>query len=412
MKASALDSEASHSVGSSTSANDSQQELAIEDLRRRVVESNLAQARLQDEHKRARIGLQQQIDELTNKLRALENEKGEPARQRPEDVAKILELQATIELMAASKFWRIGTAYWALRSRLLEAITSWRHRFDKSQLQHARPRQASSMTGRENAPLLIAPEPLFVIGCARSGTTLVAKILDAHPDVLMTNETAVFLMLAHIIENSRIGYAAGILYGKEHSHLWAEHLMQNARSLIEGYYDRIRTESKKRYVRYWGEKHPHHSECFDFINALYPAAKYIYVIRDPRDAACSIADMNRIDFAEGLAIWKTMSDANEAFVSRLRPQRVWRVRYEDLVNDYLSVTEQMLGWLGLQAAPVADYVAKIANLDAHTLLQSKPRKADFRASSVSRWRRQLSAAQQRFAVELVGDFLQQYGYEC
>ena len=86
----------------------------------------------------------------------------------------------------------------------------------------------------------------------------------------MTNETAVFLMLAYNIRHSRIGFRAGLLYGKEHHRLWADYLAQQAGPLIERFYGRICVQLKKVSVRYWGEKHPHHSDCFDFIARFIP----------------------------------------------------------------------------------------------------------------------------------------------
>jgi hypothetical protein len=62
--------------------------------------------------------------------------------------------------------------------------------------------------------LLAGAEPLFLVGAARSGTTILAKILNSHPKILMTDETAVFLALSGLIEKSREGVSAGLWYGK------------------------------------------------------------------------------------------------------------------------------------------------------------------------------------------------------
>ena len=73
----------------------------------------------------------------------------------------------------------------------------------------------SSAAGSElpaGTSLLAGARPLFLIGSPRSGTTLLAKILNSHPRVLITNETAVFLQLDENIRKSRRGWGWGVIF--------------------------------------------------------------------------------------------------------------------------------------------------------------------------------------------------------
>lgn len=251
--------------------------------------------------------------------------------------------------------------------------------------------------------------PLFVIGCPRSGSTLLAKVLNSHPLVLMTNETAVFLMLNEIISKSRQGVAAGMLYGKEHNELWADHLIDNAKSLIESYYHKIIDAEGKTSLKYWGEKHPHNFECLTFITSLYPDARYIYIIRDPRDSACSIRELigtNHDSAIEGL---KFTAEAYEAFSEQLSDDRLLRVRYEDLVEDYLGRFQRIFQWLGLKCLPeVEQFIAERKNVDAHGMLPDA--QIDFSLRSVGRWKREFSQDEERYAGLMMGDYMERYGY--
>ena len=87
--------------------------------------------------------------------------------------------------------------------------------------------------------------------------------------------------------------------------------------MIDGYYAKIAVAEGKPPLRYWGEKHPHHSHCLDFITQLYPTARYLYLVRDPRDTALSFAKMLGISFTEGLSGWKLFADKYEPFVAGL-----------------------------------------------------------------------------------------------
>ena len=201
------------------------------------------------------------------------------------------------------------------------------------------------LTGTSNP--LTGARPLFLIGPPRSGTTLMARILNAHPRVLMTNETAVFIQLSQLIESSRKGIDAGIMYGKEYNVLWSDNLRQHSSELVESYYEKIADVEGKKDLAYWGEKHPHLSDCTPFLASLYPEARYIYALRDPRDAACSMSEMNEVPFRSALDNWKAFSDVFERFVDRLDPDQVINVSYESLIHDYEGVSEEIFQALDL-----------------------------------------------------------------
>jgi hypothetical protein len=253
--------------------------------------------------------------------------------------------------------------------------------------------------------------PLFPIGCPRSGTTLLARLLNAHPAVLVTNETAVFLQLHENIVKSREGSPAGLPYGKEYNAVWADHLAGRATALIEAFYERVRAMERKSQLRYWGDKHPHHSHCLPFIAELYPQARYVYLVRDPRDVACSIGRMASADHAEVLRSWRDMADQYEAFVQGLGPDRVLTLRYEDLVEDDQGTARRVFDWLALDYAPeVEAFLLGHRDIDVHTIGSAEPRQADFRVESIGRWRRELSASDIELAADVAGAFMTKHGY--
>ena len=44
--------------------------------------------------------------------------------------------------------------------------------------------------------------PFWVIGAPRSGTTFLAKVLDHHPEIFLTNETRVMLLFSRMLNRS------------------------------------------------------------------------------------------------------------------------------------------------------------------------------------------------------------------
>ena len=101
---------------------------------------------------------------------------------------------------------------------------------------------------------LSCARPLFLIGCPRSGTTFTTRLLNSHPRLLLTNESAVFMLLDDIIKKSGKGIASGILYGKDYHTLLSSLMSDNYRRLIESFYSRIAGVEGRAKLDYWGEK--------------------------------------------------------------------------------------------------------------------------------------------------------------
>ena len=258
---------------------------------------------------------------------------------------------------------------------------------------------------------LTGARPVFLIGAPRSGTTILAKLLNAHAEVLLTNETAVFVLLDAVIENRRICAHAGIPFGRAYRDLWAGNLRERSKRLIESYYERIAAHENRGSIKYWGEKHPHLHTCLHYISELYPDAIYIYAVRDPRDVACSMAQMTGV--AVGRAVENCLLFINkyEPFVASLTPGRVKVVRYEDLVVDYESVLSDTLRVLGLDLDEASRaYLRMHASRDAHAPDQHPPQDVDFSKRSVERWTRDMSRDEQSIARTKFNCFMARHGY--
>lgn len=259
--------------------------------------------------------------------------------------------------------------------------------------------------------LLHKAQPLFLIGAPRSGTTLLCKILNAHPSILMTNETAVFLQVAQIIELSKKGSKAGMTFGKTHNELWASTLAIGARTLIRQFYNQIANDEQRSDLKYWGEKHPHFDRCLDFLKQEFPSAKYVYIMRDPRDSACSIAAMNNTPIEESVKNWLNLYRRYDSFISGLEEGQVFTQKYEDLINDYEGGCNNLLDWLGLKIDPaMAKYIDEYKDIDSHKTKARKLAKSDFKSTSLQRWRKDMNEDEISSANRLLASVLKKYHY--
>lgn len=113
--------------------------------------------------------------------------------------------------------------------------------------------------------------PIFIIGAARSGTTMLAEtILSRHPDIAYLSEP-----------NPTWGF--GNAY-KPHDVLTESDVTQRGANHIRKVFEKFLISSGKRRFM---EKTPRNCLRMPYIRKIFPDAKFVHVIRDGRDVAVS-----------------------------------------------------------------------------------------------------------------------------
>ena len=252
-------------------------------------------------------------------------------------------------------------------------------------------------------------KPLFIIGPPCSGTAALASVLNAHSEILLTDTSEVFQQLNELIEKSRVGWEAGILFGKSYHRLWADHLRDNAKELIESFYERIAAREGKTTIRYWGEQHPHLNDCLPFVSELYPEATWVYVVRDPRDAIPSIARTDEVPVPDAIDAWKRSANSCETFTRALPAERLEVVKHEALVLDSEPVLADLLSALDLgMDGAVRQCLADHGNRDAP---KSKAFSAPDLPANADRRSAREAANDERIQVHSrCREFIAKYGY--
>ncbi|MEM9305429.1 MAG: sulfotransferase, partial [Pseudomonadota bacterium] len=188
--------------------------------------------------------------------------------------------------------------------------------------------------------------PVFVLGFPRSGTTLLGRILDAHPAFATADEIPALLQEAIELESSlEGGYPAGLIGLDE----------AGAAVSRRRYRDRFPDSGVRRLV----DKMPLNLIHGGLIRALFGTAPIVQLIRDPRDA-CLSCFMQPFDLNSAMANFLTLEDtvALYAAVTAAWEQQVealdlnvHRLRYEDLVAAPEETLTALCEFLGVPFEP-------------------------------------------------------------
>ena len=190
-----------------------------------------------------------------------------------------------------------------------------------------------------------ARTPVFLVGFPRSGTTLLEQILASHPEV-MTLE-----------ERDTLGDSATELLVEEALERWAA----MPQSEIEHWRDRYwrRADSGGAGAppaRVFVDKQPLNAILLPLIHRLFPTARIILLLRDPRDVVLScyqqrfgmnaaMYQLLRLDTAT--AYYGAVMRLVEASRRKL-PLRLHALKYEDVVGSFEATARSLLDFLGLE----------------------------------------------------------------
>ncbi|MFL6240528.1 MAG: sulfotransferase family protein [Actinomycetes bacterium] len=190
------------------------------------------------------------------------------------------------------------------------------------------------------------PAPIFIVGCQRSGTTLLRMMLDAHPNIACGPETRFLrdfekVTGEHWHRIQRFGFPQEYWYGK-----FAELFGSFQQEYAAG-------KGKTR----WADKSPLYAMILPFILGMFPNAQIVHIIRDVRDVTYSHRDTFGYKAALGAPRkWARYIGEIRRAGATLPPEQFHELRYEELVQDPEPALRALLGFLGEPWDPlVLDY---------------------------------------------------------
>ena len=274
--------------------------------------------------------------------------------------------------------------------------------------------------------------PIFVVGAPRSGTSLLARMLDAHPSIGLADELCFFDIILgarrevpELDSAERIEHFLDLLPRMDHVRFWAD-----GAALIEAAAERLRADPRPSYAAFYrhlmecraaalgkrrfGEKTPWNVRHLEALEALFPNARFLHIVRDPRAVVASKRKLPRTsrDVVTNAVKW-SIDIAAAARYRDLSPDRAARlleIRYEDLVRAPESVLRRVTDFLGEPFDP-----AMLAFAEAGALaFKDQPWREGVRRplfdSSLEAWRDEFTPAQVWLIQRLARAGMTRYGY--
>ena len=190
--------------------------------------------------------------------------------------------------------------------------------------------------------------PIFIVGPLRSGTTLLRLLLTHHPDIYIFGE----------FEGS-VSEAVGNHWPeihKYHDFVKRDRMMQALNFSVDEsltYEQLIYSFLEQAY-----ERNPQpfigasvHSRL-DLLPHLWSDAKFIHLLRDPRDVTRSCIGMGWVgNVYEGAKYWIEPELRWDTVRTQVKAENCLIVRYEELVSDPVACLTDICSFLGLSYHP-------------------------------------------------------------
>jgi len=212
---------------------------------------------------------------------------------------------------------------------------------------------------------------LFVIGMPRSGTKLFRELLNNHDEIFIPEIETLFIpsllrrydkknlnndeieQIMNNIKSSLFSFYYLPKYGFDFSNLKINNV--SAKEFIDHFFNELAKQRGKT-VSILGDKSPNYIEDIDILKDNYPNAKFIHIVRDPRDYVLSMNKAWGKNMYRAAYRWKkSVNKLSEMDFSKR--ENIIEIKYEDLIQDPDTTLRNVCDFLEIE------YVDNLTKLD-------------------------------------------------
>ena len=245
---------------------------------------------------------------------------------------------------------------------------------------------------------------VFLVGFPRSGTTLLEQVLATHPKVVALEERAT------------LGEAGLDFFAPETLNRLLHMDAATADREREAYWRRVRGFGVEPEGRVFVDKHPLSTLWLPYMAKLFPEAKVLFALRDPRDVVLSCfrrrflmngAMYNFTDLAETAHFYAETMALSDVY-RRLLSLKWYDHRHEDLVEDFAAETKRLCDFLGLEwTEKLEDFAETAKRRDVQTPSAPQVRRGLYR-EGMGQWR--AYADGMAGALPVLAPWVERFGY--
>ena len=276
---------------------------------------------------------------------------------------------------------------------------------------------------------------VFIVGCGRSGTTLLQTMINSHPRIVATPE-CVFIVLLY----SRFGKIKSwkekdilqfvdALYKLPFFALWLikkEELTRNLLSVMKFadyplvckmvYY---KMKQDKDEISVVVDKNPIYSLFIPELLKIYPGSKFIHIVREPKDTVSAHAGRFNMKNKFFLAwYWKDFNTSIEKAKKAL-PGSFFTIMYENFVRNTEQVMRELCKFLnvpfdaGIMQSGFPERLPMYKETERYERMKiiHKNLLSPVTDSNIGKWKKEMSERDVSITEAIDGEYaLNKYGY--
>ena len=196
--------------------------------------------------------------------------------------------------------------------------------------------------------------PFFIVGCPRSGTTLLQGICMCAPHVHVASETHFFTRVPlntqlydPEIWSKVTQHLISVSQSEEMNTDQLEERFRQARRSPRGLYLAWLSALAAPYQAQWiGDPSNVNIKYIRELMSIFPEGKVIHILRDPRDVAYSQKSLWGVSVTRSAMQWKRAIQAHRLIQRSSFAHRYRLIRYEDLVCSPNPTIRELCNWMG------------------------------------------------------------------
>jgi len=258
-------------------------------------------------------------------------------------------------------------------------------------------------------------EPTFIVGMPRSGTTLIQGILCNTGKYFPIPETHFFSRVAYglpeKLDQKARRYILRVLMKK--SRIRADELalagINTQKEAFEYVISIFNTKNQSTFL----EKTPRHVFFYSKILKYYPSAKFICMIREPKNSVASQLTSSPVPNKSVTRLSFLYRKIAKAVINIQAMRNVFLIKYEDLTTDQESIVSKICSFLNIpyNSKFIENVAAPAGIVSEHEFWkQNNIDQQTIKKNQTDKWRNVLSPYQAAIVNFITGPYAKEFGY--